>query len=66
MNPRVLLGFSAVLVGVIGYVPYLYGFRKGTTTPHAFSWLVWGVPTAIAFGGQIAGGAGAGAGAGPG
>lgn len=34
---------------------------NGKTKPHAFSWLVWGILTAIAFGGQVVGKGGAGA-----
>lgn len=56
-----ILGLSAVIIGFIGYVPYFRTLFNGKTKPHAFTWLVWGVLTAIAFGGQVAGNAGAGA-----
>jgi len=56
-----LLGISAVVIGFIGYVPYFRTIFSGKTKPHAFTWLVWGILTAIAFGGQIVGDGGAGA-----
>lgn len=55
------LGILAVIIGFIGYVPYFRTIFNGKTKPHAFTWLVWGALTAIAFGGQIAGDGGAGA-----
>ena len=56
-----LLGILAIIIGLIGYVPYFRTIFNGATKPHAFTWLVWGILTAIAFGGQIAGNGGAGA-----
>lgn len=56
-----ILGVSAVAIGLIGYVPYFRTIFNGKTKPHAFTWFVWGVLTAIAFGGQIVGNGGAGA-----
>src|SRR5580698_5703228 len=56
-----ILGASAILIGCISYVPYFRTIFSGKTKPHAFSWLVWGILTAIAFGGQIVGKGGAGA-----
>lgn len=55
------LGILAVLIGLIGYIPYFTTIFSGKTKPHAFTWFVWGLLTAIAFGGQIAGNGGAGA-----
>lgn len=56
-----LLGVIAVIIGFIGYVPYFRDISRGKTKPHAFSWLVWGVLTAIAFFGQVTSNGGAGA-----
>ncbi len=61
MDYKTLLGVIAIVIGFIGYIPYFRNIFSGKTKPHAFSWLVWGVLTAIAFGGQIQGKAGAGA-----
>lgn len=54
------LGGFAVLLGLIGYVPYFRDIFLGKTRPHIFSWLVWGLLTAIAFGVQLQDGAGPG------
>lgn len=61
MNFRDILGLLAVIIAFVGYVPYFRDILANKTKPHAFSWLVWGILTGIAFFGQIAGQAGPGA-----
>ena len=56
-----LLGSLAVIISLVGYIPYFRDIWKGKTKPHAFSWLVWGTLAVIAFGGQMLEGAGPGA-----
>lgn len=46
--------FTAASYGV-----YIYSIFKRTTRPHPFSWLIWGLLTAIAFFAQLSDGAGA-------
>jgi hypothetical protein len=58
---KATLGILAVIIGFIGYVPYFRTIFNGKTKPHAFTWLVWGILTAIAFVGQIVGKGGSGA-----
>lgn len=55
------LGAIAVVIGFIGYVPYFRTIFSGKTKPHAFSWLVWGTLTAVAFASQVVGNGGPGA-----
>lgn len=55
------LGITAIIIGLIGYVPYFRTIFSGKTKPHAFTWLVWGILTTIAFGGQVVGNGGSGA-----
>ena len=55
------LAVIAIIIGLVGYVPYFTTIFSGKTKPHAFTWFVWGLLTAIAFGGQVAGNGGAGA-----
>src|SRR5947199_9165168 len=61
MGYRELFGFAATILALISYVPYFRDIFAKKTKPHAFTWLVWGVLTFIAFVGQIVGKAGAGA-----
>lgn len=61
MGYRDIIGFSATVIALISYVPYFRDIFARKTKPHAFTWLIWGVLTGIAFVGQIAGHAGAGA-----
>ncbi|MEK7185035.1 MAG: hypothetical protein AAB726_00215 [Patescibacteria group bacterium] len=56
-----LSGGIAVLLGLIGYVFYARGILSGKIKPHAFSWFVWSILTAIAFVAQVVEGGGAGA-----
>lgn len=56
-----LLGGLAVAIGLFGYAFYVRGILQGKVKPHAFSWFVWGLLTAIAFVAQVAEGGGAGA-----
>jgi hypothetical protein len=60
MSLHAALGVLAIIIGLTGYVPYFRNIFLGKTKPHAFSWLVWGVLTGIAFFGQLAGKGGAG------
>jgi hypothetical protein len=48
------LGLASVFICLVGYGPYLWGMYKGRVKPHAFSWFVWGLLTAIAFAAQVA------------
>ncbi len=61
MDIKTVLGISAVVVGFIGYAPYLRDTFRGTTKPHFFSWFLWGILETIAFFAQMAEGAGIGA-----
>ncbi len=55
-----VLGGIAVSFGLFGYVFYVRGILQGKVKPHAFTWFVWGLLTAIAFVAQIVEGGGAG------
>lgn len=54
------IGVVAIVIGFIGYVPYLYDMFCGKTKPHIFSWIIWVLLEFISFGIQIKNGAGAG------
>lgn len=55
-----LIGVIAIVIGFIGYAPYLYDMFKGRTKPHIFSWTIWVLLEFTSFGIQIKNGAGAG------
>lgn len=55
---KLILGVIAIVIGFIGYVPYFRNIASGKTKPHAFTWLVWGILTGIAFAGQVSSGGG--------
>lgn len=56
-----LASILAVSISFITVVPYIIGTVRGKIKPHAFTWLIWGLTTLIAFAGQIAGHGGMGA-----
>lgn len=55
------LGAIATIMALVSYIPYFQDIAKGKTKPHAFSWLIWALLTAIGFAGQISDSAGPGA-----
>jgi hypothetical protein len=61
MSYKEEFGILAILIAFFSYIPYFKDILANKTKPHAFSWLVWSILTAIAFFGQLAGGGGAGA-----
>ena len=58
MDYKTWLGVVAVVIGFISYIPYFKDIVQLKTKPHAFSWLVWSVLTAIAFFAQVVKGGG--------
>lgn len=60
MDIKATLGIIAVILSIVGYVPYLRDTFSGKTTPHIYTWFIWGTVTAIAYALQVSGGAGVG------
>jgi hypothetical protein len=60
MSYKEIYGIIASIIAIISYIPYIRDVLANKTKPHAFSWLIWSILTAVAFFGQIAGGAGPG------
>jgi len=56
-----ILTAIAIVLTLVGYVPYIRLILRGTVKPHVFSWVIWGAVTTIAFFGQLADGGGLGA-----
>lgn len=55
------LGLIAVMIGIVGYIPYIKDMYHGITKPHPFTWFGIGLLNGIAFFAQIFSGGGAGA-----
>lgn len=60
MNKEFLSALAIILM-IAAYVPYIRSIYRGQTKPHVFSWLIWGLATAVVFLAQTADGAGTGA-----
>ena len=56
-----IVGIIAVALTFVGYIPYIQDTIKGKTRPHVYTWFIWGLVTAIAFGLQLSAKAGPGA-----
>jgi len=57
---KTIITISAVILNFVAYFPYIRDILKGKTTPHVFTWFIWGLVTAIIFALQLNGGAGVG------
>lgn len=61
MGIRTALAVLSTALAFVSFYPYFRDVMSGLTRPHAFTWLVWGLLTAIACAGQVAAGGGPGA-----
>ena len=52
-NIKLILGSIAIIVALVGYVPYFRDIFIGRTKPHVYSWLIWSILMGIGFFGQI-------------
>ncbi len=57
---KTIIGIIAVILSIVGYIPYFRDTLRGKTKPHVYTWFIWGLVTAIAFGLQVSAGAGVG------
>jgi len=55
-----IFGIVAICFGLLAYIIYISGIITNKTKPHAFSWLLWTLTTAIVFTAQLTKGGGAG------
>jgi hypothetical protein len=60
-DPKLIFGIIAAAVNLAGFYPYIRDIFRGTTKPHPFTWLIWGLIGSIGFFAQLSAGAGAGA-----
>jgi hypothetical protein len=43
------LGYLSILLALLSYIPYALSTLRKRTKPHTFSWIIWGLLTAIDF-----------------
>ncbi len=60
MDIKTIISIVAIILTFVGYAPYIRDIFKGTTRPHIFSWLIWGLVTGIIYALQVSAGAGSG------
>lgn len=57
---KTFISMIAVVLTFVGYIPYLLDTIKKKTSPHIYTWFIWGFVNAIAYALQVSGGAGVG------
>ena len=55
-----ILGIISLVLVLSSVMPYIITTYSGKTKPHLFSWIMWTIPTAIVFAGQLVSDAGPG------
>ncbi|HVA97033.1 MAG TPA: hypothetical protein VND99_05255 [Candidatus Acidoferrales bacterium] len=55
---QALLGFSALVLNVIGYIPYIRDIFRKKVKPHPYTWVIWTILTTILAFNQIINGGG--------
>jgi hypothetical protein len=58
MSKELLFGVAALLLNLIGYVPYFAGIFKHKVKPQRITWGIWTILTTIAFVNQVINGGG--------
>ncbi|TSC77640.1 MAG: hypothetical protein G01um101424_263 [Parcubacteria group bacterium Gr01-1014_24] len=61
MSYKIIISIISVILVFVGYSPYIWDILKRRTTPHTFTFLVWGLASSITWALQVHGGAGVGA-----
>jgi hypothetical protein len=60
MDYKTIVAVFTVILGILGYAPYIRDIFRGKTTPHVFSYFIWGFASLIIYALQVKGGAGVG------
>ena len=58
MDKTLLFGLAALILNVIGYVPYIREILAGVVKPQRVTWVIWSILSLIAFVNQIINGGG--------
>ena len=52
-NIKLIFSVIAIVLAIIGFVPYIALILRGQVKPHVFSWVIWGITTTIIFFAQL-------------
>ncbi|MDF2379621.1 MAG: hypothetical protein P1V18_05410 [Candidatus Gracilibacteria bacterium] len=58
MNIKIIFAILSLIIGLIGFFPYLRSVFKKESQPHTFTWLIWTITQGTATAGMWIGGAG--------
>lgn len=61
MTFKEILSAIAIAATFAIFIPYILSIHRGTTRPHVFSWIIWGLGTFVVFLAQLAANGGVGA-----
>lgn len=60
LDVKTIFSALAILLNFLAYIPYIRDTIKGKTTPHAYTWFIFGLVTSFIFALQLTAGAGVG------
>lgn len=53
MSIKELFSSLAILITMVAFAPYIRSIIQGSTKPHVFSWVIWGLTTLLVFLAQL-------------
>lgn len=52
-NIKLIFSGIAIILALVGFVPYIALIIRGKIKPHVFSWVIWGITTTVIFFAQL-------------
>ncbi|SBS39855.1 hypothetical protein MSP8887_04038 [Marinomonas spartinae] len=52
-NIKLIFSGIAIVLAIMGFVPYIMLILRGQVKPHVFSWVIWGITTTTVFFAQL-------------
>ena len=53
VNIKLIFSGIAIVLALVGFVPYIALIMRGKVKPHVFSWVIWGITTTVVFFAQL-------------
>ena len=53
MAVKSIFSAIAIILTLVAFIPYIRSILLGSTKPHVFSWVIWGITTCIVFFAQL-------------